>query len=264
MGSEWFRRYAPAGERPESDSDSLRLICFPHAGGAASSFLTLSRLLSPAYDVLAVQYPGRQDRRREAPFEDIGEMADALADEVLRHSGAPYAFFGHSMGALLAYETARRLGERRTPGPVRLFLSARGAPTPGQHDQQHTDAELLAIVAHLGGAGRQVLDDPELQAMILPALRADYRALGSYAWVPGFEPVIPFTVLIGDSDPVVTVAEASAWRNFTTAVTDVHIFTGGHFYLDGHTHDVAEKITAVLGGPVTPAATTLFAPHGIR
>jgi surfactin synthase thioesterase subunit len=85
--------------------------------------------------------------------------------------------------------------------------------------------------------------------MILPALRADYQALGSYTWVPGPALSIPFTVLIGDADPVVTVAEAAAWEDFTAASTGLQVFKGGHFYLDGQTREVAETVRAALGVP---------------
>ncbi|MFJ3586834.1 thioesterase II family protein [Streptomyces sp. NPDC090127] len=254
MGSEWFRRFGPVGgERPAAGAGT-RLFCFPHAGGAASAFIALARTLAPAVDVLAAQYPGRQDRRTEEPFTDIGRLADALADEVRRTGPSPYAFFGHSMGAVLAYETARRLGDR--PGPVHLFLSGRGAPgpTPLVHDQLRSDAEVLAAVRRLGGTTAGIFDDPEILAMVLPTLRADYRALASYTWRAGPALSVPFTVMVGDSDPVVTVPEASAWSRFTTAGTDLKVFGGGHFYLDGHVAAVAETVSRTLDARV-PATT---------
>lgn len=258
MGSEWLRRFDPLGGRTRPAAEVVRLVCFPHAGGAASTFLALSRAMAPAFDVLAVQYPGRQDRRREEPVDDIGRLADLIADEVHRQVEGPYAFFGHSMGAVLAYEVARRFAERQVPGPVRLFLSGRGAPAPwpSRHDRISSDAELLASVRGLGGTTTAVLDDPETRAMIMPALRADYRAIGSYAWTAGEPLDVPFSVLIGDSDPVATVAEASAWADFTSAGTTTHVFSGGHFYLDGRVREVAGTISAALGGPVPVDALT--------
>ncbi|MEU9701207.1 alpha/beta fold hydrolase [Streptomyces sp. NPDC047981] len=254
MGSEWFRRFGPVGGEQPTAGDGTRLFCFPHAGGAASSFVALARTLAPAVDVLAVQYPGRQDRRGEEPFTDIGRLADALADQVRRTDSTPYAFFGHSMGALLAYETARRLADG--PGPVHLFLSGRGAPltTANPHDQLRTDADVLAAVRRLGGTTATVFEDPEILEMVMPTLRADYRALSTYTWTEGPRLDVPFTVMVGDSDPVVRVAEASAWSGFTTAGTDVRVFGGGHFYLDGRVAAVAETVTRTLDALV-PAAT---------
>ncbi|MFI9203811.1 thioesterase II family protein [Streptomyces sp. NPDC053048] len=243
MGTEWFRRYGPASQ------DGPRLICFPHAGGAASAFLGLSRALAPALDVLAVQYPGRQDRHQETPLDDIGRLADRLAEETAALTDRPYAFFGHSMGAVLAYETARRLEQRSVPGPERLFLSGRGAPgaRPNPHDQVRTDAHVLAAIRRLGGTTGGVFQDPDLLAMVMPALRADYRALSGYAWTPGAPLSTPFTVLIGDSDPVVSVEDAAAWHGFSAVAGDVRVFSGGHFYLDHHTAELAELISRTLG-----------------
>ncbi|MFB0619437.1 thioesterase II family protein [Streptomyces sp. AGS-58] len=253
MGSEWFRTYAPAGARSgdRGPGPGVRLVCFPHAGGAASAYVRLARLLGPECEVLSVQYPGRHDRRHQEPVPDIGRLADALAEEVTLRVPGRYGFFGHSMGAVVAYETARRLHGHR--GPDRLFLSGRGAPTgePGAHDRISTDAELLAVAARLGGTATDLLDDPDVRDMVLPVLRADYRALASYVWTPGSRLRVPFTVLIGDSDPVVSVAEAAAWEALTTAPTDCRVFGGGHFYLhdEHHLDAVARIITAGLAEP---------------
>lgn len=249
--SEWLRTYPHASERPGGAGPGVRLICFPHAGGSASAYVRLARFLAPDCEVLGVQYPGRQDRRRQEAVPDIGWLADAISDEVTEHVAGRYAFFGHSMGAVVAYETARRLHERGAPGPVRLFLSGRGAPgaVPSLHDLLRTDTELLVAAARLGGTAADLLDDPEVRDMVLPALRADYRALASYVWTPGPVLDVPFTLLIGDSDPVVTVAEAAAWERFTAAPTQLRVFGGGHFYLDEHLYAVAGAVTAALAGP---------------
>lgn len=251
MGSEWFRGFAPPGGGHGTGRGGVRLFCFPHAGGSASAFRLLAEELAGSAEVLAAQYPGRQDRLREEPVTDIGRLADALAGAVLGQAAGPCAFFGHSMGAVLAYETARRIEERGVPGPVHLFLSGRGAPAgqPSGHDRLRTDADIIAAVRRLGGTAPVALEDPDLRAMVMPALRADYRALGSYTWVPGEPLRVPVTVLVGDADPVVTVAEADAWRGFTTAPARTLVFPGGHFYLDGQTEGVARAITATLNDP---------------
>ncbi|MFB6850433.1 thioesterase II family protein [Streptomyces sp. NPDC056373] len=239
MDGQWFRRFGDA------EPDALRLICFPHAGGAASAYVPLSRLLRPHVEVRAVQYPGRQDRRMETPVADIGELAAAVAQKLQdEETAAPYAFFGHSMGALIAYESARILEERGARPPRRLFLSARGAPGPRRspHDALPDDEAILAAVRRLGGTGVALLDDPELVAMVLPALRADYAALAAYSWTPREPLHMPVTVLCGDADPVVPVEEAAGWRAFTRAETEVRVFPGGHFYVDQQLDDVAEVV----------------------
>ncbi|MFF5309176.1 thioesterase II family protein [Streptomyces massasporeus] len=239
MDGQWFRRFA------DPEPDALRLICFPHAGGAASAYQPLSRRLRPHAEVRAVQYPGRQDRRLETPVADIGELAEVVARKLQDdETAAPFAFFGHSMGALVAYETARILEERGAPSPRRLFLSARGAPGPRRspHDVLPDDDAILTAVRRLGGTGVTLLDDPELVAMVLPALRADYAALAAYSWTPGEPLRTPVTVLCGDADPVVSVQEAAGWRAFTRAETEVRVFPGGHFYVDQRLDDVAEVV----------------------
>ncbi|WP_066946677.1 thioesterase II family protein [Streptomyces lushanensis] len=241
MDTKWFRRY----DRTDAvDLGRPRLICFPHAGGAASAYAGLSRQLSPYLDVFAVQYPGRQDRRHETPERGIASLAGRVAQRLLEGTAGPYALFGHSMGALVAYETARALQQCGAPAPVRLFVSGRGVPgtTVGPHDQLDSDAAILAAVRNLGGTDAGVLDDPELVAMALPALRADYGALASYRWAP--DPVLqtPVSVFVGADDPVVPVEAARAWSERTALDSETLVFPGGHFYLGGQLDKVAEAI----------------------
>ncbi|MFD3946017.1 thioesterase II family protein [Streptomyces sp. NPDC058579] len=241
--SSWLRGFDPPPGQDGPTDGAPQLFCFPHAGGAASALRSLAQTLTGTFDVLVAQYPGRQDRRLEAPFDDIGRLADALAVEVSRRAEGPYALFGHSMGALLAYEVARRLAEDR--GPAALVLSARGAPTPepGRHDRLRTDDEIVRAVSRLGGTMPEVLHDPELREMVMPALRADYRALSSYTWRPGPPLTVPFTLLVGAGDPVVDVEQVERWAEFTTAGARTHVLAGGHFYLDAHLDFVSEVIT---------------------
>ncbi|WP_434598925.1 thioesterase II family protein [Streptomyces sp. A5-4] len=245
VDSLWFRGF---GGTRAAGADAVRLICFPHAGGSASWFAPLSRLLSPHVDVRAVQYPGRQDRRRETPAGDITELAGRIAERLRHQDERPYAFFGHSMGALLAYETARVLQTWQVSAPVRLFLSGRGAPTtaPHRHDVLPDDAAILTAVRALGGTAAVVLEDPELMEMALPALRADYRALASYRWLHGDPLDMPITVLTGCDDPVVPVTEAARWSEHTRSSCGLRVFPGNHFYLDEQVTEVAEALTDEL------------------
>ncbi|MGC5342995.1 thioesterase II family protein [Streptomyces sp. DT24] len=245
MESRWLKRF----ER--TSPSGVRLLCFPHAGGAASAYLSLSGALAPDVDVRAVQYPGRQDRHREPPVESIIGLAHHIADEVVSALGTerPYAFFGHSMGAAIAYETARRLEEMSVPAPVRLFLSGRGRPTvvPPPSDRIVGDPALIAEMGRLGGAGL-LLEEPELLEMVMPAVRADYLALRTYTWCPGPPLHIPFTVLVGDDDPVVTPDRAADWLEESALPGECHVFPVGHFYLDEYADEVAAVIRKALGG----------------
>ncbi|MGW7418133.1 thioesterase II family protein [Streptomyces sp. NPDC054863] len=252
----WLRRFGPPADGP------VRLVCFPHAGGGASSFHSLARALEPGAEVQAVQYPGRQDRRHEPPLTRLGELADRIA-EVLEASvareGTPYALLGHSLGALVAYETARRL-DRSGSTPYRLFVSARCAPTvsAGPTDHLADDDSLLAEVRALGGA--DALDDPEVRAMALPALRADYRALRSYTWQDGPALRCPITAMTGTQDPLCTPGQATDWLRLSVVPGRARTFGGGHFYLQERVTDVAGAVLADLGLRTPRAASAGTAP----
>ncbi|WP_432113028.1 thioesterase II family protein [Streptomyces sp. S1] len=254
--SGWLRGFEPPPGRGGPPPGAVRLFCFPHAGGAASALRPLAQALAGTLDVLVAQYPGRQDRRLEEPLDDIGALADALAAEVAGRIEGPYALFGHSMGAVLAYEVARRLAADREPAA--LVLSARGAPGPGpgRHDRLRTDDDIVRAVARLGGTTPEVLRDPELREMVMPALRADYRALGAYAWRPGPPLTVPFTLLVGDRDPVVDVEQVERWGGFTTGGTRLRVFDGGHFFLDAHLAEVSGAIVAACRAGHASGAVT--------
>ena len=246
MNNTWFRRFTTTvGNGP-------RLVCFPHAGGSATAYVQLARALPADFDVVSVQYPGRQDRYHEAPFTAVAPLVEAvveeLAPELAADPGRPYALFGHSMGALIAYETARLLARRELPGPQRLFLSGRGAPDPrhSAHGEFYDDADVLAEVRRLGGTDQAMLNNPEVLEMVLPGLRADYRALGTYSWREGEPLATPVTALIGDQDPMVTVQDAQTWREHTSSDFALKVFNGGHFYLADHLGQVTATVTEGL------------------
>ncbi|MEU5214250.1 alpha/beta fold hydrolase [Streptomyces sp. NPDC020742] len=235
----WCRRFHPA---PEADR---RLVCFPHAGGSASFYHPVSAALSPGVDVLAVQYPGRQDRRHEPALDDIGRLADRLAEALEDWTDRPLTFFGHSMGSLVAFEVARRL-ERGPHGPERLFASGRRAPSVHRDEQVHRrdDDGIIAELRALSGTDARVLQDEELLRMVLPALRSDYKAVETYRGEPGAAVRCPVTVLVGDDDPKTTLAEARAWDGHTTGGFDLRTFSGGHFYLADRPAEVLDVLRA--------------------
>jgi surfactin synthase thioesterase subunit len=241
----WIRRYHP------SAPDAPRLICFPHAGGSATSFFRLSALLTPGIEVLAVQYPGRQDRRGETCAETIGELATAFIAASAAWRSERYTFLGHSMGAIVAYEVARRLDERALPGPVRLIASGRRAPSRFRPGDVHLrdDEGLLDELRELGGTDERLLADPEIRQLTIGPTRSDYKAVETYQDTPGFRLSCPVTVLAGTEDPHTTLDEAAAWADHTNAGCEVLTFPGGHFFLDERRVEVAAAIRRVLDGP---------------
>jgi surfactin synthase thioesterase subunit len=221
------------------------LVCFPHAGGSASYFFALSRLLAPAVEALAVQYPGRQDRRRENGIDNIPELADRTADALQAWTDRPFAFFGHSLGAVLAFEVARRLQGAGTP-PFWLFVSGRRAPCQHRNENVHLrdDAGVVAELRRLSGTDQRVLDDKELVDLILPMTRNDYRAIETYVHVPGSPLTCPVTAFVGDADSKNTINEVSAWARHSTGEFALRVFPGGHFYLDKCWQEIASTIRA--------------------
>jgi pyochelin biosynthetic protein PchC len=237
----WIRRFHPA---PEANR---RLVCFPHAGGSASYYFGVARALAPSVDVLAVQYPGRQDRRTEPLVDDLGTLADASADVLAGWTDQPLAFFGHSMGATLAFEVARRLETRGTILSG-LFVSGRRAPSTVRDERQHlgTDAQLIDEIKSLGAAESRLLDDPEIVRMVLPSIRNDYKAAETYRYATGPRLNCPIFALTGDADPKATIAEVRAWGEHTNGEFELTDFPGGHFFLNEHTSKIIDLITSRL------------------
>jgi surfactin synthase thioesterase subunit len=227
----------------------MRLVAFPHAGGAATYWFPMSRALQPDIEVLSVQYPGRQDRRAEKPIDNLLVLAERIAEVLRPWLDGPTAFFGHSMGASLAYEVARILERRgETPPLVQLFASGRRAPARLRPESVHLrdDHGLVAEIRRLSGTDDGVLNDAELLRMVLPAIRSDYRAIETYR--PPAGPVLgcPITAFTGDVDPQVSYEEALAWREHTTGAFDIQVFSGGHFYLADQQEAVLEEISGRL------------------
>ncbi|GAA2456710.1 thioesterase II family protein [Streptomyces glaucus] len=245
----WIRRYHPSAD------SAVRLVCFPHAGGSASFFRPVSVRFAAEADVVALQYPGRQDRRHELCVEDIGVLADRLSEELGALSDKPTVFFGHSMGAVLAFETALRLEERGAGAPRAIVASGRRAPSCHRAERVHQedDEGVIAELRLLNGTDAAVFGDDELMRMALPAIRGDYRAIETYTCPPGRRVRCGITVLTGDADPRTTLEEAAAWKEHTEGAFRMQVFPGGHFFLIDH----QGAVNAELGKELDAARATV-------
>ncbi|KPI15608.1 Oleoyl-(acyl-carrier-protein) hydrolase [Actinobacteria bacterium OK074] len=245
--SPWIRRYHPA---PDA---RVRLLCLPHAGGSAPFYLPFSRALSPAVDVLAVQYPGRHDRHHEPCVDSIPELADALVAEVLPFADRPLALFGHSMGATVAFELALRLEQSGTR-PLVLFASGRRAPSRlrAESDPVHLrdEAGILAELRALSGTDARVFENEELLRMVLRAVRNDYKAVETYRFVSGQRLAAPVHAHVGTDDFRASLDEVRSWGEHTDGGFEMYTYPGGHFYLTGQlprvVAAVSQQISALL------------------
>lgn len=249
----WFRRLHPArvGAPP--------LICFPHAGGAANAYHRLAGRLSPAVDVLGVQYPGRQDRRGEPPIVSIIDLATTIAEQwallqQVEGWSEPPALFGHSMGAFVAFEVARLLDGDGNRGARALFVSGRRAPTWPSHEPRYQDSETgaLEMLRDLGGTDAQILADRQVMASALPTIVNDFRVVGAYPCPHRKTVRCRVVALVGDADPVAPVDTVRDWRSHAAGAFDLEVLPGGHFYLQEQFVSVAEIISQTLldGDPI--------------
>lgn len=240
----WLRGFRPAG------AASLRLVCFPHAGGWASFFRPWADLLPDAYDHRVVQYPGREVRMSDPYVTDLHELAEQVTEVLLPLRDLPLVLFGHSMGATLAYEVARRLHERGRP-PHHLVVSGHAAPGTRQPGTVHTldDAAFLSRIRDLGGIDDQVLAHPELVDLVLGPLRSDYRLIETYR--PRETPVLscPVTAVRGDRETGHTPDQARAWGELTDGGFTLLTQPGGHFYLKDRAAELIAELLPRLALP---------------
>jgi myxalamid-type polyketide synthase MxaE and MxaD len=225
----------------------LQLFCFPYAGGGASAFKAWGETFSDQVELCLIQMPGREERLSEKLIKDMPQLVDTLAKEITAFSKKPFAFFGHSMGAIVAYETARRLDSMRVSKPIHLFVSARAAP----HLQENTD--LLRFLdeqtfvdrlqENYGAVPEAIRKSPELRKIFLPILRADVELLEKYEEVSAEPLDCPITAMGGISDPAISRANLEGWQARTSAKFTHHEFPGKHFYIDDEREAVMAAIT---------------------
>lgn len=244
---DWFER------REGGEDAEVRLFCFPHAGGGAALFRPWHAWLAPKVQVLGVVLPGRERRWREPPHTRMPDLLEPLFDAMVAELDRPYAFFGHSMGAAVAYAMTQRLAPTAFGPPRALVVSGRQPPhLPARRPPIHhlPEDEMLERVSALAGTPPVVANNGELLRAFLPGMRADLELNETYVPAAQARLSIAVTALVGDRDPLVEPADMSAWGELTTGRFTLRIFDGDHFYLTGGRPEVLRAVQeAVLARP---------------
>lgn len=222
-----------AGVKPNL-SASLRLFCFPYAGGAAAIFRSWQAEL-PEVEVCPVQLPGRGRRLKEPAYTNVHTLVQELAQGLFPFLGKPFAFFGHSMGASISFELARYLRREHNLMPRHLFLSGRRAPhIPAEHAPIYNlpEPEFITGLRDLKGTPHEALEQPDLMELLLPLLRADFELSETYTYLNGPLLDCPMSIYGGEEDDDVPREHLEAWGQLTTGSVSVKMFPGDHFFVN--------------------------------
>jgi surfactin synthase thioesterase subunit len=249
QSSHWLIR-RPSGSR------RLRLYCFPHAGGNATCFAPWQATLDPAIDVCAVQLPGHGSRLNEPLHTSLSVLVETVAQVIIEQQCTlPFAFFGHSMGGLLAFELTRYCMRHSLPMPKHLFVAGCNAPQyRGQSARLHElgDEALIDALRNFNGASAKMLSNSDLKALALPAIRADLALLADYQYHPSPPLDIPITVLAGKLDEHVSPIQTQGWQKETIATCRIDRFEGDHFFVDSDRKAVLDYLREGLVNFIEP------------
>jgi medium-chain acyl-[acyl-carrier-protein] hydrolase len=234
-------------------------VCFPYAGGSATVFHSWPNQLPPEIEVWTVHPPGRGPRIRDKAITNLDTYADQLSDALRAEmvGGKPFAFFGHSMGALVAFEVARRLRALNDALPVMLLASGRRAPhLPSRRSDIHalSDDELLERIRALNGTPAAVLDNADLMQLLIPALRADFQVCETYTFEQQAPLSCPIVVYGGLDDEEAPRDMLEAWQEHARTPIQLRMFPGDHFFLHAQQANVLHYASIDLMHAVQMAA----------
>lgn len=227
--SKWF------SIRPARGISGLRLFCFPHVGAGASAF----NVWQPAWmpdniELWTVRLPGREQRLSEPPFHRMGPFVEALYEVMAAQLSGPYAFYGHSLGALVAFEMARKIQRQGKPGPIRLLVSAHTAPQlglcrPVLHNLP--DKEFVKALRRFAGTPDEALENEDLMSIMMAVLRADFEVDETYSYEEGQPLDCPISAFGGIDDPDVSQDDLAAWKAHTSQEFSLQMMEGDHFFI---------------------------------
>lgn len=244
ISSKWFVR---PQVKPEAKS---RLFFFPYAGSGPTVFTKWCADLPSHIEGIVVHYPGRGSRFNEPAIKDMPRMVADLAQNIQPLLDKPFAFFGHSMGAWIAFELARNLRANHLPLPKHLFVSACGAPhltdaNPKIH--QLPNDEFMNELDQLNGIPAE-LKHPEAMSLLLPIVRADFQLVETYQFHPDEPFNFPISVFGALDDPRVNRERIDAWAIHTQAKFESHFFSGGHFFINEVREHILKLVIKEIAG----------------
>jgi medium-chain acyl-[acyl-carrier-protein] hydrolase len=234
--------------RQRGSSGRARLYCFPYVGGNAFHFLSWQTALGPTIEVRSVQLPGRGERLGEAPYESLPELVSTLGAIIAQQDQGPFAFFGHSLGGLIAFEVTRYCEQNDLPRPLHVFASGCAAPqrrSPNRRLHELDDDALIAALKEYDDAPSDVSQNAELRALLLPTIRCDFALAENYQYRPGVPLDIPITVLAGKQDTI-SLDQLEGWQKETTGPFCIQWFDGGHFFIHSERNAVLEYLKTGL------------------
>ncbi len=234
---------------------TVRLFCLPYAGAGATLYSGFRSVLPPSVELHTPQLPGREERIADEPFTDFWSVVSWLERTISGYGSAPVALFGHSMGAALAFETARSLA---AAGGRLALLAVSGLNAPQYHrpaDQPGTvgDDELRRRIRATGTDADRLFDDPVLSSLFVPALRADYQLLDGYRYFDGPPLSCPISVWGGRDDPMTSPAHLADWQQHSHTTIRLRMVDGGHLFI----RDPAVAVARDLGADIEEAVALL-------
>jgi surfactin synthase thioesterase subunit len=238
----WLLRPS-VGERP------FRLYCFSYAGGNGMAWQDWQRSLPAHVELYSLQLPGRGARFHETPLTSFADLIASLGGVMAAQPAKPHAYFGHSLGALVAFELARRQHRLGLAAPQQLILSGCAAPRYRQPTEKlHllNDRDLTQRLVELNGTPREILEHKELMALLLPIIRADMALVDDYVYRPGAKLPIPLAVFAGNADRFAKGAEISGWAEETAVGFAEHWFEGDHFFIHASRDAVLARLNRLL------------------
>jgi medium-chain acyl-[acyl-carrier-protein] hydrolase len=230
------------------DIDKIRLFCFPFAGGGASIYSQWQKTFSNHTSVYPIQLPGRENRINEEPIDDINVLVENISEELAPYLDRPFVFFGHSLGAKIAYEVCRYIKSIWGINPCHFIVSASRAPhIPEENPIHHlTDDLFMKALYRFSGTPEEILNRKELMNIFLPRLRTDFTLDEEYVYCEDKPLECPITAFVGREDKEAVKEDVELWNVHTNKEFDIQMFSGGHFFIRTEKEKVLDSISEII------------------